>query len=105
MSTLLDILHQAQRELHCPTCGRAFLLSEIRPRGTHKKGTLTLQVVCSNNHFPVVLMFIPSQPVALDVQPIKKRDVTALDTALATFEGDFVGLWTKSTKGKKEKHS
>ncbi len=92
MPSLIELLHQAQKELTCPTCGRTFLLSEIRPRG-HSNSTIMLQAVCSNNHFPIVLIFIPPNSYNLSIQPIQKRDLLELKRTLETFEGDFLTLW------------
>lgn len=94
-SSLYDLLHQAQNELTCPTCGRSFLLSEIRPRG-HYQNTVMLQAICSNNHFPIVLIFIPSKPFSGKITPIDKEDLTKLKHTLATFDGDFIGVWGKN---------
>jgi hypothetical protein len=90
--SLIELLHQAQKELSCPTCGRSFLLSEIRPRG-HVNNTIMLQAVCSNNHFPIVLIFIPPKQVETKVKPITKRDIVKLKQALETFDGKFTEIW------------
>jgi hypothetical protein len=95
MPNLIELLHQAQKELTCPTCGRNFLLSEIRPRN-HINNTIMLQAVCSNNHFPIVLIFIPSKPVNASITPVTKKDVVSLKQAMETFNGDFSGLWTET---------
>lgn len=94
--SLIELLQQAQKELTCPTCGRSFLLSEIRPRG-RSKNNLMLQAVCANNHFPVVLIFIPSKPFDGKIKAIAKKDVEALSIRLDTFEGDFAALWPPTT--------
>lgn len=94
MLSLIELIHQAQKELSCPTCGRTFLLSEIRPRG-HVNNTIMLQAVCSNNHFPIVLIFIPPKPFAAKVRSLTKRDVLKLKQALDAFDGDFAALWKK----------
>ncbi len=92
MPNLIELLRQAQKELSCPTCGRNFLLSEIRPRG-HVNQTLMLQAVCSNNHFPIVMIFIPSKPFDDSIKPITKKDITKLSQKLQAFDGDFAKLW------------
>lgn len=94
MPSLIELLHQAQKELTCPTCGRSFMLSEIRPRG-HINNTIMLQAVCSNNHFPIVLIFIPPQQSTVKIKPITKRDVLKLKQALDGFEGKFTDVWPK----------
>jgi hypothetical protein len=96
MPNLIELLHQAQKELTCPTCGRSFHLSEIRPRG-HVNHTIMLQAVCSNNHFPIVLIFIPTKPFKTNLKPITKKDVLAISQAIESFEGTFNTLW-KSKK-------
>lgn len=95
MISLLELLQQAQKELTCPTCGRTFLISEIRPRG-RVNNTVMLQAVCSNNHFPVVLIFIPSKPFSGKIKAIGKKEVTEIAERLATFDGDFAALWEKT---------
>jgi hypothetical protein len=92
MPSLIELLHKAQKELTCPTCGRNFLLSEIRPRG-HINNTIMLQAVCSNNHFPIVLIFIPSKPFTAAINPISKRDIVNIKQKLESFSGDFETLW------------
>ena len=92
MLSLIELLQQAQQELTCPTCGRRFHLSEIRPRG-HINDTIMLQAVCSNNHFPVVLIFIPSKPFPSYVHPIRKGEIIKIKQVLASFDGDFRALW------------
>jgi hypothetical protein len=93
MISLIELLHQAQKELTCPTCGRNFLISEIRPRG-HINKTIMLQAVCSNNHFPIVLIFIPSKPFSAKITPITKRDILKLKQRVDAFDGDFATLWS-----------
>lgn len=95
MPSLIELLHQAQKELTCPTCGRTFLVSEIRPRA-HINNTIMLQAVCSNNHFPIVLIFIPPKPFTTKVAPITKREILKLKQALDQFDGDFATLWQKN---------
>ncbi len=95
MPSLLELLQQAQKELTCPTCGRRFMLSEIRPRG-HVNNTLMLQAVCSNNHFPIVLFFIPSKPFTDAITPITKGDILRLRQSLEAFEGDFKKIWSQT---------
>jgi hypothetical protein len=97
MPSLIELLQQAQKELTCPTCGRSFLIPEIRPRG-HVNNTIMLQAVCSNNHFPIVLIFIPSKPFTEKIEPIRRQDITSLKKTLDTFEGDFHDLWKKGKK-------
>lgn len=95
MPSLIELLHKAQKELSCPTCGRNFLLSEIRPRG-HINNTIMLQAVCSNNHFPIVLIFIPSKPFTADIAPITKNDIEKIKDSLEAFNGDFNLIWKRS---------
>ncbi len=90
--SLIELLQQAQKELRCPTCGRSFLLSEIRCRG-HINNSVMLQAICSDNHFPTVLIFIPSKPFPHQIKPISKRDITQFKEHLATFDGEFSKLW------------
>ncbi len=92
MPNLIELLKQAQKELRCPTCGRNFLLSEIRCRG-QVDNNIMLQVVCSENHFPIVLIFIPSKNFNASIKPITKRDLVRMKDALQTFDGDFGKLW------------
>ncbi len=92
MLSLIELLHKAQKELTCPTCGRTFSLSEIRPRG-HINNTIMLQAVCSNNHFPIVLIFIPSKPLTAKIVPISKRDALQCKQWLDSFDGNFNVLW------------
>lgn len=92
MPSLIQLLQQAQQELACPTCGRSFHLSEIRPRN-HAKKAIMLQAVCSNNHFPIVLVFIPQQPLTEVIKPITKREVNNLSQALQGFDGEFNKIW------------
>jgi hypothetical protein len=96
MPSLIELLHKAQKELTCPTCGRSFMLSEIRPRG-HINNTIMLQAVCSNNHFPIVLIFIPSKPFSAAIEPISKKEITQLKESLSAFNGDFSRIWKQTT--------
>lgn len=92
MHSLIELLQQAQKELTCPTCGRHFMLSEIRPRG-RVKNNIMLQAICANNHFPVVLIFIPSKPFDGKLKALTKKEATDFGEHLATFNGDFATLW------------
>lgn len=92
MTSLIELLQQAQKELACPTCGRRFHLSEIRPRN-HINNTIMLQAICTNNHFPIVLMFIPSKSLPSSIQPLKKNDVAQLAKTLDSFDGLFSKAW------------
>lgn len=96
MLSLIELLHKAQKELTCPTCGRSFMLSEIRPRG-HINNTIMLQAVCSNNHFPIVLIFIPSKPFTATIEPISKQEITQLKASLGSFDGNFAQIWKTPT--------
>lgn len=96
MLSLIELLQQAQRELSCPTCGRSFQLAEIRPRG-RVKNNLMLQAICANNHFPIVLIFIPSKPFDGKIKPIGKLEIEAINQRLSAFDGNFVGLWNQNS--------
>lgn len=96
MLSLIELLQQAQKELTCPTCGRSFQLAEIRPRG-RVKNNIMLQAVCANNHFPVVLIFIPSKPFDGKIKAIGKKELTELELRLGDFDGDFVAMWKQNT--------
>lgn len=96
MLSLIELLQQAQKELACPSCGRGFQLSEIRPRG-RVKNNIMLQAVCANNHFPVVLIFIPSKPFDGKIKAIGKKEIIELELRLNNFDGDFVGMWKQNT--------
>ena len=96
MHSLIELLQQAQKELSCPTCGRGFQLGEIRPRG-RIKNNLMLQAVCANNHFPVVIIFIPNKPFNVQLKAISKKDTDALALRLSDFNGDFASLWKQNS--------
>jgi hypothetical protein len=92
MPSLIELLQQAQKELRCPSCGRGFMLSEIRCRG-HVNNNVMLQAVCSENHFPTVLIFIPAKAYSGNIKPITRKDTAKLKESLATFDGTFSKLW------------
>ncbi len=92
MPSLIELLQQAQKELRCPTCGRSFLLSEIRCRG-HMNNSVMLQAICSENHFPTVLIFIPSKTFPDSLRPLTKKDVTKIKEVIAEFDGNFSKIW------------
>lgn len=89
---LSELLKQAKQELICPTCGRGFALNEIKYRGRVNHSVI-LQAVCANGHFPVVLVFVPSQASTVDIKPITPKDVKTLEQKLTTFTGDFNSVW------------
>jgi len=92
MLSLIELLRKAQKELTCPTCGRTFSLSEIRPR-EHNNNTIMLQAICSNNHFPIVLIFIPSKPLTTKITTVNKQDTELVKQWLGIFDGNFSELW------------
>lgn len=99
--SISDLIKRASRELTCPTCGRKFNLDEIKYRGSINH-TILLQAVCANNHFPVVMIFIPPKAVADKLAPISSTDVRALEERLRRFRGNFNSLWGGKTRRDKK---
>lgn len=98
MSSLQEILKQAQKDLYCPTCGRSFTLGEIHLRGLFNH-TLLLQTVCTNGHSPVIMMFVTPYYQSDELKSLDSDDILALHSTLKTFNGDFQKLWQKKKKG------
>lgn len=95
MSSLQEIIKQAQKDLFCPTCGRSFNLSEIRLRGIFNH-SLVLQTVCTNGHSPVIMIFVTAYyKDNIELNPISFDDVISENDQMANFKGDFQSLWAK----------
>jgi hypothetical protein len=105
MNGLEEILHQAQKILTCPQCGRSFEISEIQLKGMWGN-TLIFQTSCQNNHPPVNSVFVVSYKKSLGksyplgqkpaLQPITTDDVLDGAEVIDAFDGDFEKLWRKS---------
>ena len=91
-SQLDGMLDQAQSSLVCPVCHRKFKRDELRLRGLFERHGI-IQVTCSENHNPTVVIFIAnertSKTVKQNEKPLTANDVLELHKAIESFDGNF----------------
>jgi hypothetical protein len=92
MRSLQDEIRQAQQDLSCPICGRMFNLRDIRVRSYLNNGAVELSVICSRNHFPVILIVPVSLKEASQAGPISESELKYVHKRIDTVRTSIIEL-------------
>lgn len=94
MNPIGEIIQKAQKDLYCPSCGRSFSFDEIKLRGLYNK-TILLQTICTNEHTPIIMIFVASYKNLNNIHIIDADDIIKAHKTFKQFDGDFQSIWGK----------